>query len=153
MHKFLIPIFLIVSLSTFSCKENQPLPGETTLKYGTSFGFCIGYCNNTITLTENSIVFEKSSNQSNQEYPLITCTEGFNDWNSLTSKIDIDLFQAMDETIGCPDCADGGAEWIEINTGDKTHRVTFEYKNAPGAFFNYIEILRNKMQSLEENCE
>lgn len=149
----LLTTSLLLLFTFLSCKENQPLPSETTIKYGTSFGFCIGYCNETITLTNRSISYEKSSNNAHHEYPVITCTEGFNDWNNLTSKIDIDLFQAMDETIGCPGCADGGIEWVEINTGEKVHRVAFEHNNTPGAFFNYIEILRDSMESMGDNCE
>ena len=53
----------------------------------------------------------------------------------------------MPETIGCPDCADGGAEWIEIKlaNGEK-HKVTFEYMNAPSAFKNYISGLRGLLE-------
>jgi hypothetical protein len=28
---------------------------------------------------------------------------------------------------GCPDCADGGAEWVAIQTPDQTIQTTYEY--------------------------
>ncbi|CAF4619589.1 unnamed protein product, partial [Rotaria socialis] len=33
----------------------------------------------------------------------------------------------LDDCIGWPDCAGGGAEWIEVNWSTKSKLVTFEY--------------------------
>ena len=38
----------------------------------------------------------------------------------------MDSFFILEERIGCPDCADGGSEWIEILANNKTYKVTFE---------------------------
>ena len=59
----------------------------------------------------------------------------------------------MDEIIGCPDCADGGAEWIEITSGETSHKVTFEYNKSPDVFKSYIEILRSKLEEIDSTCE
>ena len=56
--------------------------------------------------------------------------------------MDFVVFRNLEEVIGCPDCADGGAEWIEITTKDLNHKVTFEYNNEPEEMQDYIEILR-----------
>ena len=54
-------------------------------------------------------------------------------WKQLTASVAVDSVFALPERIGCPDCADQGAEWIEIFTEGKSHRVTFEYQqNPPG---------------------
>lgn len=54
-------------------------------------------------------------------------------WSDLVSAINIEAFFAWEEVIGCPDCADGGAEWIEITTSTGTHKVTYEYDIPPNA--------------------
>ena len=78
----------------------------------------------------------------------IICPESLDDqiWDSISTEIDVDSFMAMTERIGCPDCIDGGAEWLEVElrNGDK-HKVTFEYYNEPSGLGNYIPILRNLM--------
>jgi hypothetical protein len=40
----------------------------------------------------------------------------------------------MDTVIGCPDCADGGAEWLELGFEKEVKRVTFEYMHEPDAY-------------------
>ncbi len=84
----------------------------------------------------------------------VTCSEVLedSDWNSFLTEIDVNSFFSMPETIGCPDCADGGAEWIEIKlaNGEK-HKVTFEYMNAPSAFKNYISGLRGLLEE-SQHC-
>ena len=50
----------------------------------------------------------------------------------------------LDDRIGCPDCADGGAEWIEIDSMDGVKRVTFEN----GQTVNGIEPLVEKLRQL-----
>jgi hypothetical protein len=48
-------------------------------------------------------------------------------WTTLSSYVDFEKFSSLDDRIGCPDCVDGGAEWIEIDNGKTTKKVTFEY--------------------------
>lgn len=57
-------------------------------------------------------------------------------------------FLALPTTIGCPDCADGGAEWLEIElkNGIK-HKVTFEYNNEPSLLKDYILKLREMLNA------
>ena len=45
------------------------------------------------------------------------------DWDNLLELLDTEKFYALSEVIGCPDCADGGAEWIEIVTEEKTQKM------------------------------
>jgi hypothetical protein len=48
-------------------------------------------------------------------------------WQRLVQLIDVATFSRLEPVYGCPDCADGGAEWIEIEQGEQRNRVTFEY--------------------------
>ena len=60
------------------------------------------------------------------------------------------MFRNLEEVIGCPDCTDGGVEWIEITTSELSHKVTFEYFNEPEETQNYIDDLRDLMEQYEE---
>lgn len=48
------------------------------------------------------------------------------EWTKIVQAIDWDAFSQLPERIGCPDCADGGAEYIEIKTTIGSKRVTIE---------------------------
>ena len=47
-------------------------------------------------------------------------------WQQLINLIDIEYFQSLDDVYDCPDCADGGAEFIEIIYDGVAKQVTFE---------------------------
>jgi len=64
----------------------------------------------------------------------------------LISLVDSKGFRALDDSIGCQDCADGGAEWIQINWPDINKRVTFEN----GQLIKGFEGLINELRKLRE---
>ena len=47
-------------------------------------------------------------------------------WQQFISLIDFGYFQSLDDVYGCPDCADGSAEFIEIIYDGVAKQVTFE---------------------------
>src|SRR6185295_14271553 len=49
------------------------------------------------------------------------------DWADLSAAYDPITFNSLDSVIGCPDCADGGAEWVTVETEGKDRKVLFEY--------------------------
>lgn len=120
------------------------------IKYGTSFGECIGYCKRDIALNSRVVSYHCAS--WNTDFPPITRTEVLNvaAWDSVKLNINITDFFELPETIGCPDCADGGAEWLELElkNGNK-HKVTFEYNNEPALLKNYILKLREMLTANE----
>ena len=132
-------VLIVVTLLIVGCTQKttpeQPSTGQPsattsqqlTIKTGTSFGECVGYCKQDITITSEEIIFHKSG--WGQEYPEITQEVPISDeqWNRLMDSVDFEKFNSLQDVIGCPDCADGGAEWIEINNGKSTKKVTFEY--------------------------
>lgn len=149
-------LFIILILGLiFSCENNDSENSFniTQVKYGTSFGECIGYCKRDLTLQSGGVTYKKSG-WSDTIAPVI-CTDILSDssWNSFQNGLDINAFFSLPTTIGCPDCADGGAEWIEmqLKSGVK-HKVTFEYHNEPSALKNYVALLRSLMLSNGNNC-
>ena len=142
---------LIFSLS-LGCRENVQEPGTPNtyiLSYGQSFGFCIGYCDRELVYSDTKIVKTLiPTNFAETQLDTITCSVDFNSLPELQAKLNASVFFEMAEVIGCPDCADGGAEWIQLATEGRTKRVTFPYNDAPSEFSQIIEDLRTHHDEL-----
>jgi len=155
MNKLLLKVLglFIIAVVYVSCdelkEEDLVFNSEiTTIEYGKSFGECIGYCNYSIALTENSLNYKIASWDNNGQYPEISRTVEIDSaiWFELKEEIDFLLFRNLDEVIGCPDCADQGAEWVMIETSNISHQVTFEYENEPEEIEDLVESLRDLME-------
>ena len=124
-------VFAIAIFGFFSCAVSTKKREILTIKHGSSFGMCNGYCFKENTYTpEDFIHYEKAFGRTNpKDFPekMDSISISPKEWEEIISKIDLEKFYAELETIGCPDCADGGSEWIEIATTDKVYRVTFEF--------------------------
>lgn len=124
-------------------KVNKDTDNAVIVKTGKSFGFCVGYCSLEATITSTKIKFVSSSWDTNN-YPTIiqNILTDENYWNDILDKINMDNFEILDDVIGCPDCADGGSEWIEIIYPDRSKKVTFEYGATIEGINDLLEILR-----------
>jgi hypothetical protein len=120
------------------------------IEYGASFGMCLGYCKSWIEASGGGVTFTKAGWL---EVKPVSCSATFPcpiwsaKWSGLVSAIDLDEFQELGEVIGCPDCADGGTEWVEITTPGGKHKVTYEYDNPPDAIKPFRKTLFDLMQS------
>jgi hypothetical protein len=124
--------FILFSAS--SCKT------QASISRGTSFGHCRGFCNKELTVGKTEISFRQWENGELPQSKILTAAPISKDsYNQVTKGFDFRAFYAMDSTIGCPDCADGGAEWIEVRQGSKRKRVTYEYKKVPESLKATVE--------------
>lgn len=153
MKKFIF-LYLFISLSAFSCEKNEDITSQNNLviKTGSSFGMCAGLCITEVVINPTQIVMERKAwraNVANQ-----TCQRAISaqEWQKLTKAVDFNTFKALPETIGCPDCADGGAEWIEIVSQEQAKKVTFEYGKDVPQITNLLTEVRKLRESLN-NCE
>lgn len=149
--------FIISSLIAFVVSQcgKQTLEPEVDgasmiIRSGTSYGFCIGYCQRELTLIGTSAQYVMRDNR--KELPEKTCsgTISGEEWNALTSKVNFTTFQQQPERIGCPDCADGGAEFVEIESGGKKYRVTFEANKTIPGFDELVLALRKKREAFKD---
>jgi hypothetical protein len=143
-------MFLIMMIGLlFSCEKNEVNPSDIKqLGYGTSFGMCVGFCNNSMLLKSGMITYSRSG--WNNQVESIKCTEKMTQlsWDTIKKSVDLNEFFALPEILGCPDCADGGAEWLEIeNFSGKKYKVTFEYGNAPEELKNIVKALRKQNEN------
>jgi hypothetical protein len=138
----------VICLLGLAACVNEPTENSVIIKTGTSLGECMGYCSLEATITSNNVYFTSSSwdtigyptNYSNNSI-------GGSEWNDIINSINMDKFKKLDDVIGCPDCADGGSEWIEIIFEDKIKKVTFEYGDSLEGINDLLaklRIIRNK---------
>lgn len=124
-------VVLVVLLLVLSCSRDKspsaPSGMAPVICYGTSFGECLGYCQRDMVIQNGLVLFTKSSWQPG--YPDLTIARELTtkEWSQLLKNIDWPEFQKLPDIIGCPDCTDGGAEWIEIKYPDTAKNVMFEY--------------------------
>ena len=94
---------------------------------GTSYGECWGYCVFELELDNSNALFT-ASGWGWYEFPDLLLEDNLNQemWQQIIELIDFEYFQSLDDVYGCPDCADGGAEFIEIIYDGVAKQVTFD---------------------------
>ena len=110
---------------------------------------CTGYCRNDYTLNGVRLKLSQSGVRTQPAVKTCETTISPSDWSALTALANMDTFGKQPETIGCPDCADGGAEYVELQKGNQIHRVTFEYNKTIPGFEGLVERLRTYRNSLK----
>lgn len=153
----LMSVILLLIIALSHCTSVSPQKAATTsdsltIRTGTSFGMCVGYCLNDYVFNGTSATLTQSSNKTQTQYPTKTCqfTISEADWRSLKSLTNWDTFSKQPVRFGCPDCADGGAEYIELQLGEQKHRVTFEAGNTIPGFEALVEALSKQREAFKE---
>lgn len=153
MSLFISAIIFLLLLRVEQLATNEIINRNIHIKSissGTSFGECLGYCLRSINITRSplQLISSKKPHWNEVQYPSVERKYSFTfaQWQDLIALLDLDLIQSLDDRIGCPDCADGGAEWIQVDWSTKTKRITFEY----GKLVSGIEELIKRMRLLRE---
>ena len=151
IQKGLFCILILSGLILNSCSKDLSENRITQIKYGTSFGMCMGYCKHNILLKSDTITYVCSGWSDTLQSIIRTELENPTTWDSVSGNLTIKDFFELPHTIGCPDCTDDGAEWLEIDLADGgTHKVIYEYGKEPALLKNSVAILRKLMS--KNNC-
>lgn len=107
---------------------------ELVVRSGTSFGFCLGYCVRELRVTADWAQLTETARDPVRNPPRVRSLPiSAQEWSRISALADPARFQGLQEVYGCPDCADGGAEWVEVEQGGERRRVTFEHgRSVPG---------------------
>ena len=130
--------FLIVGavalLSLAACAATTaPAPAASVdrIVSTTSFGMCVGYCRTRLEIAEGQAVLIRepggrggSGNRPTQRF---TATLTASEWEEISRLAASTDLSGLPDVIGCPDCADGGAELLSITRGGAERTVTFDY--------------------------
>jgi len=119
------------------------------LRSGTSFGMCGGYCVTELAIDTLGVALTETSQV--QPLPPRTRTLPLSeaDWERLVAVVDTAAIRGLAGVHGCPDCADGGAEWIQFGPASEAVRVTFEF----GDMIDGIEPLQTLLRELRSRFD
>lgn len=122
----------------------------TSVIYGTSFGMCVGYCQTQMIVGGTEVTLIERSWEDARFPPrtrVFEITEA--EWQRISTLARNGGLEQVAGVHGCPDCADGGAEFIELKTGGDRVRATFEFRQnlAP------ITELQAELRTLRERLQ
>lgn len=134
--------FIVVSCASTKKADSSEI---TEIRWGSSFGMCRGYCYSEYQYEKDGIRYIRKG-WDTVAYPktleVFAMTPTL--WPEMKATVNLDSFEVLPERIGCPDCADGGSEWIEIIQGSKSKKVTFEYGQSPAGMGRLLAFLRKE---------
>ena len=148
-------ITCIAFLVLASCKKEQQKglpPGTDSFSFGFAAGFCVGDCTRFYEVTGSKIF---PDDMGLLIRPLKFKTMPLDNNKYLFSKPLLENFPAYllnnpNSTIGCPDCSDQGALYIEIKQGAVTTfwNIDTNENTQPEEIRTYMSQLRNVIDSL-----
>jgi hypothetical protein len=109
---------------------------------GTFFGHCLGYCETRIEVQPGHLAFSAFSRDNSVRDFYNSQSIDSDEWRKLLDGIDLQVLGSLPTTIGCPDCADGGGEWLQVFTPMGEARITFPHGEAVEGAMPLVERLR-----------
>lgn len=118
------------------------LSDSAVIKFRYFFGECLGNCSAYVLVTSKKILIHKDDDfgfkgDFEKEIPIDPKM-----WNKLIQTVDFRKFFDMNEEYGCPDCDDGGGEWVSIRDQGYYKRVTFDYGSELEEITEFVWALR-----------
>jgi len=142
-------VVLVLTLAALGCTVSSTSgPSSSALtQAGWSFGFCQGPCRGRLDLAGNQLAYEVSSRTGDEVYASNRgqlTPQGATRLESLASS----LPEELQETYGCPDCADGGASFLAVVRDSESLRTEYEYGNPPPDLSAIDSFLKGVMGAL-----
>ena len=124
----LAAVFFVFLTAITLAEGTQNGSSLLTIRSGTSFGECTGYCWHEIEISHRQVRYTEHSFEDSFRQRNLQGLISEEEWKELERLTLASQINEGDEVIGCPDCADGGAEWIEIEfEGKRRRKLTFAY--------------------------
>jgi len=117
----------------------------------TSFGMCVGYCTTRLEITEGQAMLVREARggrggPQNLPEQRFTAELSASEWQEIARLAANADLQSLPDVIGCPDCADGGAEALTITGAGGARTVTFDH----GASVAEAQPLLDRVRALRE---
>jgi hypothetical protein len=140
----------LVALALGACVTNAPAPTSVRQVVSTtSFGMCVGYCSTRLEISEGGAVLTRSARGGRGGADLpdqrFAAPLSAGEWAEIAALAANARIVGLPATIGCPDCADGGAESLTI-AGASERTITFEH----GARIENAQPLLERVRALRE---
>lgn len=158
-----ISLFALTALTLGACHDKDakdgrdlPLTSDSYFSFGSYYGMCQGEDCVAFFLVRNGKLYEDKKDQyptngtlhtgdyealSDEKYQLV---------KDLVNKIPQELLSESSTYIGCPDCADGGGTYIEINSaeGKRFWYIDNNNRETPEYLHDFIEEVNEKINML-----
>ena len=141
--KLILSVLCVFLFST--CKKGK-IDDLNSIGYGTSFGMCAGYCSESILISDFKLTFSKTKHGQTPDTKSCSKTIAEADVKAIKDLLNANQIYNLPEVIGCPDCADGGAEWISVTADGKKYKVTYDYGKPP----KELEAIVAKLKALKD---
>lgn len=151
----------IAALALASCASapTPSAPSVTRVVSTTSFGMCVGYCTTRLEITEGEAVLIReprggrggaiNHHAQPQRFSTPLTPAEWQEIQRLAAATDL---TTVPDTVGCPDCADGGAEGLTIETASGSESVSLEFRSelpAAQPLLNRVRALRDRLTPQE----
>jgi len=141
-----------MSLALTACASSAatPLMSVSRVVSTTSFGMCVGYCTTRLEISERQAVLIREARagrggggpvQDTQRFTAQLAGSEWADIQRLAANTDL---TAVPDVVGCPDCADGGAEGLTIEGAGGAESVSLEF----GATIPQAQSLLDRVRAL-----
>lgn len=144
----------ILALALTAC-AGAAAPGPsavTRVVSTTSFGMCVGYCTTRLEIAEGQAVLIREARggrgapdpaQTPQRFTATLTAAEWQEIQRLAANADLDT---LPDVVGCPDCADGGAEGLTIESAGGAESVSLEF----GAVLAPAQPLLDRVRALRQ---
>ena len=162
-NKLILLTTLFVALITLSSQcnkekiatENEELTA-LEINLDQTAWFCQSNCRYNFAFSEGNVTV-KRYDKPNDEQPLWQCDRKLPsaDWQAILKVLDIDALAQVEETIGCPGCADAPIETLKVTTGQFSKEVRMEVQDKVPAIQDFLDELRVQAEEYraQENCQ
>jgi len=127
---------MLFALALTACASAAPPSSGSVTRVvsTTSFGMCVGYCTTRLEVSEGQAVLIREARggrgapnpaQQPQRFTAQLTPTEWQEIQRLAANVDMD---ALPDVVGCPDCADGGAESLTIEGPGGAESVSFDYR-------------------------
>lgn len=149
-------VAMALALSACASPAATPPASVTRVVSTTSFGMCVGYCSTRLEISEGQAVLIRDSRGGRggavlpeQRFNTPLTPAEWQDIQTLAAATDL---TTVPDTVGCPDCADGGAEGLTIESPSGAESVSLEFRAAlPAAqpLLDRVRALRDRLTPQE----
>jgi hypothetical protein len=137
----------VVSLAACAAGVTTSSVAVSQIVSTTSFGMCQGYCSTRLEISAGqAVLIREPGGRGPRTLPTqrFTATLTPIEWEEISRLAAGTDLSHLPPVIGCPDCADGGAESLTIARGGETRSVSFDH----GATVEPAQLLLERVRAL-----
>ncbi len=145
--RYLLPLLFLLAAcaptrETTGTPDPPPEDDRPQINFGWSFGMCGGECLGELIVATDGAVSLETRGWGNEVFTTVTGTAHADTLEALGAAYDALDRTALQTTYGCPDCADGGAEYARFVDSINPPESTWEYGNPPAELQAIRDVLR-----------